>query len=355
MAPVTNARLIFNEIPSVAVYSPPSESSGLPEPGKTTIYDTSETIDLENVPLHGGALIKTLVLSVDPYLRGRMRDPSIESYVPAFTKGKPLDNFGVGVVLRSEDPAIKPGDHLYGYFPFQQYLLSQDLSIPSMTTKLPDDKLPWSVYLGVCGMPGQTAYYGWKEHAKPNPGDVVFVSTGAGVVGSVVIQLAKAEGLKVIASAGSDEKVAFMKELGADVAFNYKTEKTSDVLAREGPINIYWDNVGGETLEAAIAAAADNAQFIECGYITSYNGEDYHIKNLQLIFAKQLTLSGFLINRLRHKYQDAFYSEMPARVARGEIKYTEDITRGLEKAGEAIVDVQTGKNKGKSVILVAEE
>lgn len=341
MAPVTNARLLFNEIPS-----------GLPEPGKTTIYDASETIDLENVPLRGGALIKTLVLSVDPYLRGRMREPSIESYAPAFIKGKPLDNFGVGVVLRSEDPAIKPGDHLYGYFPFQEYFLSKDAAI-RMT--LPNEKLPWSVYVGVCGMPGQTAYYGWKEHAKPNPGDVVFISTGAGVVGATVIQLAKAEGLKVIASAGSDEKVAFMKELGADVAFNYKTEKTSDVLAREGPINIYWDNVGGETLEAAIAAAADNAQFIECGYITSYNGEDYHIKNLQLIFAKQLTLSGFLVNRLRHKYQDAFYSEVPARVARGEIKYNEDITRGLEKAGDAILDVQTGKNKGKSVVLVAEE
>ncbi|CCM00868.1 uncharacterized protein FIBRA_02914 [Fibroporia radiculosa] len=344
MAPVTNGRVLFNEIPA-----------GYPEPGKTTVYDDSQKIDLERIPLNGGILIKTLFLSIDPYLRGRMRDASIPSYSPAFVLGEPLTNYGVGVVLRSERAAFEPGDHVYGWFPFQQFFVAQDDDPKRPIRKLDDYKMPWSVYTGVCGMPGQTAYYGWKEFANPKPGDVAFVTAGAGPVGSMVIQLAKADGLKVIASAGSEEKVAFIRDIGADVAFNYKTERTVDVLRREGPINVYWDNVGGESLDAALETAATGANFIECGMITGYNGESYHVKNLDKIFAKRLKLFGHLVSPLHPKYQEQFYKEIPPRVARGEFKYTEDIKHGLHLAGHAIEDVQRGKNKGKSVVLVAEE
>ncbi|OSD00543.1 NAD-P-binding protein [Trametes coccinea BRFM310] len=342
MAPVKNGRYLFNEVPT-----------GFPEPGKTTVYDDSETIDPDTVPLNGGFLVKVLVLSVDPYLRGKMRDASQKSYSPAFELGKPLYNFGVGVVVRSENDAVKPGDHLYGIFKFQHYVIEND---PSRFKVLKEEGLPWSAYVGIAGMPGETAVYAWKEYAHAKKGETVFVTAGAGPVGATVIQLAKADGLKVIASAGSDEKVAFMREIGADVAFNYKTVNTRKVLEKEGPINIYWDNVGGETLEAALDFAERHARFIECGMISQYNTTDpYPIKNLMHIVAKELTINGFIVGTIRPKYEEWFYSTWPKRVASGEIKYKEDRVRGLENAGKAIVDVQSGRNFGKSVVIVADE
>ncbi|KAH9922751.1 uncharacterized protein B0H18DRAFT_1183469 [Fomitopsis serialis] len=342
MAPVRNACIIFNEIPL-----------GYPEPGKTVVYDSSQTIDPDTVR----------VLSIDPYMRGRMRDPSITSYTPAFDLGKPLDNFGVGLVVRSENPSVKVGQHLYGFYAFQEYSVFKDLSELRRARVLENrEDLPWSVYVGVCGMPGQTAFYAWNEfaivhgHSPLGQDDVVFVTAGAGPVGSTVIQLAKQAGCKVIASAGSEEKIAFLKSIGTDVAFNYKTEKTLDILQREGPINIYWDNVGGESLEAALDAAAPHARFIMCGMITSYNtADDYPVKNLSQIFAKSLTLYGFTVSPLHDKYSDRFYNEVPQMVKEGKIKFTEDVSRGLESTGEAILDVQKGRNKGKKVILVAEK
>jgi len=146
------------------------------------------------------------------------------------------------------------------FFPHQHYYISHS---PDDLTAIENPyNLPWSLFIGVLGMPGKTAYMAWKEYSQAKKGETLFVSTGAGPVGSLVIQIAKSQGLKVIASAGSDEKVKFMKEIGADVAFNYKTEKTTDILAKEGPIDIYWDNVGGETLEAALDAANTFARFI---------------------------------------------------------------------------------------------
>jgi len=343
MAPVTNSRHLYNEL-----------IKGLPEPGKTTVHDTSQTIDLERVALNGGFLVKTLVLSMDPYIRGRMRDPKVKSYIEPFNPGEPVQNFGVGVVLRSENSAVKVGEHIYGLFPFQEYVIVNEPLMLQRTLKN-EEGLPWSAYLGVCGMPGQTAFHAWNEYAKPEKGDVVFVTAGAGPVGATVVQLAKALGLKVIASAGSDEKVAFIKSIGADVAFNYKTTNTIDVLQKEGPINIYWDNVGGETLDAALAAAARHARFIECGMISVTAATPYTMKNLPLIVGKELKISGFIVSSLHHKYLSRFYAEIPARVARGEIKYIEDVTEGLEHSCEALLDVVTGRNKGKSVILVARE
>ena len=271
-------------------------AEGYPEPGKTTVYDESETIDLDNAALNGGFLVKTLYLSIDPYLRGKMRDPTVESYSvcpvvlmrfrsfasdpspqPAYLKGKPLDNYGVGIVLRSENAQVKAGDHVYGTFrecsvhtsllllTYSRLAFVQYFILPSLDGfRVLENKegLPWSVYLGVAGMPGQTAWAAWKEYARVQPGDVVFVTAAAGPVGSFVVRLAKADGLKVIASAGSDEKCAFVKSIGADVVFNYKKQKPADVLAREGPINIYWDNVGGESLDAALQYAAKGARFL---------------------------------------------------------------------------------------------
>ncbi|KAG9317021.1 hypothetical protein JVU11DRAFT_1203 [Chiua virens] len=326
MAPTTNARAIFNEIPT-----------DYPVPGRTVVHDTTQTIDLENVPLNGGILLKTLVLSIDPYLRGRMRDLAVKSYNVS-RRGTPsnmcdtgcqrhsrLQNYGVGVVLRSENPTFNPGDHVSGMLSFEEYSVVTHIE-GFMITKIENKhNLPWSVFVGAVGMPGATAYSGWKEYAQAKKGEVAFISTGAGAVGSLVIQLAKRDGLKVIASAGSDEKVAFMKELGADVVFNYKTTKTSEVLEKEGPIDVYWDNVGGETLEAALAAAAKNARFIECGMISGYNIKPYPVMNLMQIIAREIKIYGLVVTSIHPKYKDGFDVEMPALIASGELKFKEDI------------------------------
>ncbi|KIP01974.1 hypothetical protein PHLGIDRAFT_112558 [Phlebiopsis gigantea 11061_1 CR5-6] len=342
MASIKNGRALFNEIPSA-----------YPEPGKTTVYDESETIDPETVPLNGGFIVKTLVLSVDPYLRGKMREASAKSYSASFEKGKPLYNYGVGVVLRSENSAVKVGDHVYGVFPFQKFFIRPSLEgVRILENK---EKLPWSTYLGAAGMPGQTAFFAWKEYSQSKKGDIVFVTAGAGPVGSLVIQIAKSEGLKVIASAGSEEKLDFIRSLGADVVFNYKTTKTADVLEKEGPIDIYWDNVGGESLDAALKYANHKARFLECGMISDYNEKAPPVTNLVQIVAKELKISGFLVFSLAPKHIEWFYNEIPGRIANGELKILEDFKKGLEYGGHAIEDVQRGRNYGKSVIVVAEE
>ncbi|TFK49750.1 alcohol dehydrogenase [Heliocybe sulcata] len=282
-----------------------------------------------------------------------MRDPSIKSYSPPYIVGQPLNNFGIGVVVRSENSKFKAGQHVYGVFPFQEYFIDTDAGKYRFIEN--KEGLPWSVYVGAAGMPGQTAYLAWREYSNAKKGETAFVTAGAGPVGSIVIQLAKLEGMKVIASAGSEEKVAFIKSLGADVAFNYKTTSTKEVLEKEGGIDVYWDNVGGETLETALAAAHIGARFLECGFISGYNSAEYYgVKNLNLIFEKELHLHGFLVFSLLPRYEEEFYSVVPDKIAKGELKYTEDVSVGLETVGEAILSVQKGTNKAKKVIKVAD-
>ncbi|KAL0576962.1 hypothetical protein V5O48_005033 [Marasmius crinis-equi] len=341
MAPVRNARVIFNEIPT-----------GYPEPGKTTVYDDSKTIDIDTVSLNGNVLVKALVLSIDPYMRSKLRDPKEPSYQEAYALGEPLYTLGVGKVVRSENKDYKPGDHILGSLNMEEY------SIPkSILRKLTlEPGLSWPVYIGVAGMPGQTAYYAWREYAQAKKGETVFVSGGGGPVGLMVIQLAKLDGMKVIASAGTEDKVKECKEAGADVAFNYKNTNTEEVLKKEGPLNVYWDNVGGPTLDAALGATAQHARIIVCGMISEYNNkEGSKLKNLWTIFGRSLHIHGFLVFDLAPKWQDEFYKVVPPLVAKGELKHREDITKGLEHTGDALLQVQSGKNFGKKVILVAED
>ncbi|KIK68085.1 hypothetical protein GYMLUDRAFT_36914 [Collybiopsis luxurians FD-317 M1] len=355
MAPVPNSRVLFNEIPS-----------GYPIPGKTTILDKSQIIDVDTVALNGSILVKVLVLSIDPYLRGKMRPVDVPSYSPAFHLHKPLYNLGVGVVLRSEssDPAFEPGSHVYGLLDFTEYFIpsaEQLKGLISLDALVTPSALPWTAYVGAAGMPGQTAYYGWRAYANPKPQEVVFVSTAGGPVGSIVVQLAKRAGCKVVASAGSADKVAFAKSLGADVAFNYKEQDTAEVLKKEGPIDIYWENVGGSTLDAVLGNAADHARIIVCGMISGYNdstGQDVNMKNLMSLLTHRIHLNGFLVMELAEQYPQFvkdFYAEIPRQLVSGELKWSEDVNKGLEHAGEAILEVQEGRNKAKKVLLVAEK
>ncbi|KAJ8489819.1 hypothetical protein ONZ45_g13427 [Pleurotus djamor] len=306
-----NTRLVFNKVPS----------QGLPVPGETSIYDASQTIDLDDTPLNGGFLVKTLCVCLDVYVYARMVAAGGKwAGLPPIPLGGPVENC-VGTVLRSENPNFKTGEHVYNSQAFFR----------------------------------QTAYLGWKAFAKPKRGEVAFVSSGAGTVGSVVAQLAKLDGLKVIASVGSDDKVKLLESLGVDVAFNYKTTKIDDVLAEHGPIDLYWDNVGGETLEAALGAANRYARFIECGMLSSLPTNPYFIKNLFLIVAKAITLTGFgIVDLMKPDAMADFYETVPKLIANGSLKAIEDIREGFEKGGEALVESMAGHNGGKVILKIAD-
>ncbi|CAE6439988.1 unnamed protein product [Rhizoctonia solani] len=299
MSPTQNSAAIFNSVPK-----------GYPVLNET-IITASNTIDLDNVPLSGGTLVKSVYLSIDPYLRGRMREPTPQA-TGNLIIGQPIKNFGIGIVVRSEKDGINPGDLLYvPELPFQEYNVLQP-EHPSRVIK-EEPGIPLSAYTGVLGMPGMTAFYGFELVGKPVKGETIFVSSGASAVGSLVAQLAKAKGLKVIASVGSDDKVDFLKSIGVDVGFNYKTQNIAEVLAKEGPIDIYWDNVGGSTLEAALDACNADARVVVCGAISQYNAsEPYGIK----------------------------------------IKWSEQVYNGIKSVGEAVIAVQTGSNTAKVVIKV---
>ncbi|KAF8588262.1 NAD(P)-binding protein [Ramaria rubella] len=349
--PIRNACIIYQGIPSGSIV-----------PGETTRYDDTPTIDLEEVTLAGGFLVKLLILSSDPYLRGRMRDLKMKSYIAPFIPGELMENFGIAVVLRSEDPDFHVADRLFGMFKFQEYIVCH-----SATAMLPYMKLvkhpsiPLSLYTGVVGMPGQAAFTGWKVFAeeKAQKAKTLFVTSGAGAVGSFVIQFAKHTHphLKVIASAGSTEKVNFLKSIGVDVAFNYKEQSTADILASEEPIDIYWDNVAGPSLDAALPRMAVDGLIVACGAISAYNGERPPIKNFHEVFAKSIKIEGYALPDLWLKisYSDQFYAEIPKLVVDGKIKSREHKYYGLRRGEQALLDVHTGNNEGKAVIIVAEE
>ncbi|KDQ07301.1 hypothetical protein BOTBODRAFT_120227 [Botryobasidium botryosum FD-172 SS1] len=346
MAPVTNTKVIFKAIPK-----------DWPVIGEHIVYDTSSSIDPEEHPLDGGILIKTLLLSPDPSVRGRMRDPSVKSYAPAFTLGEPIESRGVSVVLRSETEHFKEGDYVVGMIPWASYNV-----FPSHAKLIAinnENRLPWSYYIGLLGMPGQTAYYGLNKIVNIKEGEKLFVSAASGAVGSVVVQLAKLRGAQVIASAGSDEKIAFLKEIGVDRAVNYKTEDLDQALKEFGELDAYWDGVGGPTLDIALANMKDFGVVAICGLISSYNdGENqYGVKNISAILTKRLRVQGFIVGDLVEAEggTHAFQEEVGPLVVEGKIKFKEHYTKGIENAGEALLGVLKGDNFGKSVIIVADK
>ncbi|KAL0950135.1 hypothetical protein HGRIS_010131 [Hohenbuehelia grisea] len=350
MNTVVNGRVIYKAIPH-----------GYPEPGKTVVYDATQAVDLDGVPLGGGILVKTLVLAISPYMRGKMRPAHIKSYTPPYDLNEPLYGYGVGVVLRSEDPGFKKGDHVFTEnLRHEEYTVIQNPNDCEIVFN--DVGLPWPIYVTAAGMPGMTAYMGWKEFSHAKKGDVVFVTIGAGAVGrqvphaiDLVIQLAKLDGLEVISSAGSDAKVEYIRSLGADVAFNHKTTDTASILAEHGPINIFWDGVGGDTLDAALKAADFGARFIECGMISGYNGGFIPIKNIHMVMTKSISMTGFQVINLIPNHLANFRHEFPDLLAKGALKFRVQIMEGLDQVGEALMAVQKGLNTAPVVVRVAQE
>lgn len=246
---VQNKGIIFKSVPK-----------GWPVPGENLAIEARE-FDTNAVPPKGGITTKNYYLSFDPYQRGRMRAPEVESYSPPFKLGKPITNSGVAKVLKSDIEKFKEGDLVIGMIPMEEYSSIEAGIANSMVRKLENPyHLDPKLYIGALGMPGLTAYSSFYDIGKPRKGETILISAASGAVGQIVGQLAKHEGLTVIGSVGSDEKLEFItKELGFDAGFNYKKEKPADALKKLAPkgINIYYDNVGGEQLDVALAAMSD--------------------------------------------------------------------------------------------------
>ncbi|MEJ7831459.1 MAG: NADP-dependent oxidoreductase [Nocardioides sp.] len=310
--------------------------------------DDFRTVESELAePGPGQVLVRNTVLSVDPYMRGRMND--VKSYVPPFGLDTPLDGGAVGVVEASGDDRLAVGDtvlHMAGW-------RSHALLPVSAARKIDVSVVPDSAYLGALGMPGLTAYVGLTRIAEVREGDTVFVSGAAGAVGSMAGQLARKLGAaRVIGSAGSRQKVAWLtEELGFDAAFDYHDAPVARQLKAHAPVDVYFDNVGGEHLEGALFHMADFGRIAACGAIADYNA-DAPVpgpRNLMMVISKRLTLRGFVVS----DHNDAaseFYRQVGAWVAAGDISYRETVRDGLDSTVDAFLALFSGENTGKMVV-----
>ncbi len=297
----------------------------------------------------GQILVRNLYISVDPYMRGRMNDA--KSYSAPFALDAALDGGAVGEVIASRAEGRKVGDVVVHQLGWREYaVLDADATAVART-----DLAPASAFLGALGMTGLTAYAGLLKVAEFKPGDVVFVSGAAGAVGSLVGQIAKAMGAsRVIGSAGTPEKVARLLELGFDAAFNYRDAPVRDQLkaATDGNgIDVYFDNVGGDHLEAALAELKVGGHVAMCGAIAQYNATEPTPapRNLMLAIGKQLTLRGFLVGGQR-QHRAEFFEAMAAWLADGSVRYDETVVDGLENAPQAFMDLLDGANTGKMLV-----
>jgi NADPH-dependent curcumin reductase CurA len=318
---------------------------------------TENDFELARVPIpatgEGRILVQNIYMSVDPYMRGRMYDR--QSYVPPFQIGKPLEGGCVGRVIESKNDAFKAGDYVLSMLGWREYFVSKGDGL----TKIDPAVAPVQAYLGTAGMPGMTAYVGLLHIGELKEGETVFVSAAAGAVGSVVCQIAKLKGCYVVGSAGSDEKCSWLvEEAGIDAAFNYKT--TDDVIAEVGRhfpegIDVYFENVGGVHLEAALEHMRPNGRMVMCGMISMYNA----VKpvpgpaRLPYVISKKLTMKGFIVMDHFDKL-GAFMADMGKWIAEGKIKWKETIVDGIEKAPEAFIGLFKGENFGKMIVKLVD-
>jgi NADPH-dependent curcumin reductase CurA len=319
---------------------------GTPEAGDFEVTD-----GLVPEPGPGQVRVRNRWLSVDPYMRGRMFDR--ESYTPPFRLGEVMDGGAVGVVEDSRDPAFAPGDWVLSNRGWREAFVTPG---PGLTLIDPD-LAPPQAHLGVLGMPGFTAWVGLLEIGELREGDHLFVSGAAGAVGSTACQIARIKGASVVASAGSDEKVAWLEsELGVDVAFNYRTVdnlmRFLPEIARDG-FDLYFDNVGGDHLEAALLNMADFGRVVLCGMIGQYNARvpPRGPRSLLVTIPKRLTLRGFIVSD-HQDLRTRFASDMAAWIREGRVTRKETVIKGIDHAVDAFLGLFTGANIGKMLVKV---
>jgi NADPH-dependent curcumin reductase CurA len=335
---------------------------GAPVAGKDLVVESAE-FDIDQAPQAGGITAKNLYASFDPYMRGRMRDPSIASYSPPFPLNAPISGGGIAKVLKSDNPKVVAGDLIVGLLPITEYSSLGKEHVDTMIRKLENPLgLDVTVFLGALGMPGLTAYSSFYEIGKPVKGETIFISAASGAVGQIVGQLAKHEGLKVIGSVGSEEKLEFItKELKFDGGFNYKTEKAADALKRLAPdgIDIYYENVGGEQLAAALDALNTFGRIVACGMVSQYSApasERYGVTNMMQFVAKRLTMTGFIVGdkNMGAVYAAKHSENMSKWLQDGSFIAKTSITDGIDNGPDGFVGMLAGKNFGKAILKIAD-
>jgi hypothetical protein len=318
-----------------------SRPTGMPDMGNFELKE----MDLPALE-EGMVRVENGWLSVDPYMRGRMND--VKSYVPPFEVGAPLQGGAVGKVVESRSDTLAPGDTVFHMLGWRE----QAVGKAEHFTKVPPMGVADQQWLGNLGLTGATAYFGLLRVAEAKEGDIVFVSAAAGAVGSAVVQIAKARGMTVIGSAGGEEKCAWVRELGADAAIDYRPGPIVKQLAQAAPkgIDVYFDNVGGDHLDAALATARNNARFAICGMIDSYNGgQPPALRYLMRIIGARIMLKGFIYTDYLPEMPD-FYRDMGGWIASGQVKSRETVLEGIETVPEAFLGLFKGENMGKMLV-----
>jgi NADPH-dependent curcumin reductase CurA len=294
-------------------------------------------------------LVKTLYLSVDPYMRGRIT--GIRTYADPVNIGDVMVGGTVGEIIQSSSTGFQPGDFVAGYWGWQDHAVAS----ASWVRKLDPQLAPISTALGVLGMPGMTAYFGFLDLCHPKTGETVVVSGAAGAVGSLVGQIAKIQGCRVVGIAGGDDKIAhIVADLGFDGAFNYKT--TSDYVAKlkelcPSGIDCYFDNVGGVISDAVFALLNPFARVSVCGQISQYNLQhpEPGPRLLGQILVKQLKVEGFIVTRFQERWPQGI-AQMARWIQEGKLRYREEIVLGFENTPRAFIDMLEGKNTGKMLV-----
>ena len=320
---------------------------GMPKPSDWTY--TEEPV---GEPEEGQVLVRVLYASMDPAMRGWMNDG--RSYIAPVGIGEVMRALGAGEVVESRHPGLEPGDHVTGVLGIQEYAIVPGGSVMKVDTSL----APLPVYIGTLGMPGMTAYFGLTEIGMPQPGETVVVSGAAGAVGGIVGQIAKLKGARAIGIAGGAEKCEhIVRDLGFDAAIDYKSQDIAGALADTCPngIDVYFDNVGGEILDAALAKLAREARVIICGAISQYNNTTPVAgpSNYLSLLVNHATMTGFVVSDYGSKYAEGG-AEMAGWLAEGRIVAREQVVDGLETFPDTLLMLFRGENTGKLVLKVAD-
>lgn len=303
-------------------------------------------------PAKGEVLVKTTYISVDPYLRGRMNDA--KSYVAPFELDSVITSGVIGQIVQSKSPKFEKNDVVTGSLGWQEYSVAGEAEVRKIDTK----RAPASAYLSVLGMTGLTAYFGLLDIGKPQEGETVVVSGAAGAVGSVAGQIAKIKGAHVVGIAGSDEKIAYLKnELGFDAAINYKTEDVGTGLRNTCPdgIDVYFENVGGEIGEAVLPLLNKFARIPVCGAISAYNNKEVD-KGLRVqgyLIKTSSLMQGFTVGDYASRFKEGSQA-LAGWYQEGKIQYEETVTEGFDQTIDAFLELFQGANLGKAIVKVSE-
>lgn len=302
-------------------------------------------------PAEDEVLIRTLYISVDPYLRGRMNDA--KSYAPPFELGAVIVSGVIGQVVESNSPKFQKDDIVVGRLGWQEYSVAKEAEIRQVDTKI----APASAYLGILGMTGLTAYFGLLDIGEPKEGETVVVSGAAGAVGSTAGQIAKLKGAHVVGIAGTDEKVKYLLDtLGFDAAINYNTEDVKTALAEACPngIDVYYENVGGEISDAVFPLLNQFARIPVCGAISAYNNKtvDLGPRVQHYLIKTSARMQGFIVGNYADRFEEG-EKDLAQWLREGKLQYEETVTEGFEQTIQAFLNLFEGANLGKSIVKVA--